>query len=44
MYFLNIKLCVLIENIHMEGNISQTFNIGPSFDFMKSREIIMKKM
>ena len=44
MYFPNIKFRILIEYIHMEGTVSQTFNIGPSFDFMKSRNIIMKKI
>ena len=31
------------ENIHLEGTMSQNFDIGPSFYFMKCRKIIMKK-
>ena len=32
------------ENIHLEGTVSQIFDIGPRFYFMKSRKIIMKKL
>ena len=31
------------ENIHLEGTMSQIFDIGLRFDFMKSRKIIVKK-
>ena len=31
------------ENIPLEGTMSQIFDIGPRFFFMKSRKIIMKK-
>ena len=34
---------ILIENIHLEGTVSQILDIGPSSYFMKSRKIIMKK-
>ena len=32
-----------IKNISPEENVSQIFHIGLSFDFIKSRKIIMKK-
>ena len=38
-----IKFHTLIENIQMEGTVSQIFYLGPSFDFMLSRKIIMQK-
>ena len=41
--FRNAKLSILIDNIHMEGTVSQIFYIGPRLHFMKSRKIIMKK-
>ena len=31
MYF---KLCDLVDNIHLEGTVSQNFYLGPSFYFM----------
>ena len=38
-----IKFHIHIENIWMEGTVSQILYLGPSFDFMKSRKIIMQK-
>ena len=38
-----MKLHIPTENIHLEGTMSQIFDIGPRFYFMKSRKIIMKK-
>ena len=32
-----------LENIWMEGTVSQIFYLGLSFNFMKSRKIIMQK-
>ena len=43
-FFPTITFHTLIENICMEGTMSQIFDIGPSFYFMKSRKIIMKKI
>ena len=42
-HFLIIKFLIRIENIKMEGTVSQIFDLGPSFDFMKSRKIIIQK-
>ena len=34
-----IKFCPCVDNIYMEGTVSQNFDIGPSFYFMtKKRE------
>ena len=43
-FFPNLKFHSLIENICMEATVSQIFDIGHSFIFMKSRKIIMKKI
>ena len=32
--FTTLQLCSLIENVHLEGTVSQIFNLGPSFCFM----------
>ena len=29
-----LYFCILIDNIHLEGTVSQIFNLGPSFYFM----------
>ena len=29
-----LYFCILIDNIHSEGTVSQIFNLGPSFYFM----------
>ena len=42
-HFPNMTFHILIENIYMEGMVSQIFYFRPNFDFMKSRKIIMKK-
>ena len=34
---------MLIDNIHMEGTVSQIFEIGLSFYFMKCRKFNQKK-
>ena len=39
-----MKFHIPTENIHLEGTVSQIFDIGPRFYFMKSRKIIMKKI
>ena len=38
-----IKFHMPIENTQIEGSVSQILYIGPSFYFMKSRKIVMKK-
>ena len=42
-YFPSIKIHILIENILMEGTVSQNVYLGLSFNFMKSRKIFIKK-
>ena len=37
-----MRFQIYVENIHLEGTVSQMFFIGLSFYFMKSRKIIMK--
>ena len=32
--FGNVKLCIHVANIHVEGTVSQIFSFGPSFYFM----------
>ena len=32
--FGNVKLCIHVANIHVEGIMSQIFSFGPSFNFM----------
>ena len=39
-----MEFYIPIENIPLEGTMSHIFDIGPRFDFMKSRKIIMKKI
>ena len=36
----HLKCCMLVENSHMEGTVSQILYLGISFHFMKSRKII----
>ena len=36
--FRNIKFYILIDNIQMEGTMSQIFDKGPRFCFMKCRK------
>ena len=43
-YFPSITFHINIENVCMEGTMSQIVYIGSSFYFMKSRKIIMKKL
>ena len=54
-YFLNVdnslimhdpelKLSICIENIVIEGNVSQNFDIGPSSFSVKFRKNIQRKM
>ena len=38
-----MKFHIHVENINLEGTVSQIFYIGPSFYFMRSRKIIMEK-
>ena len=33
-YVIDLKFCVCIPNIRVEGSMSQIFNLGPSFYFM----------
>ena len=40
---LSLRFHIPTGNIHMEGTVSQIFDIGPRFYYMKSRKIIMKK-
>ena len=42
-HFPNTIFHILIENMYMEGTVSQIFYLRPSFNFMKCRKIIMKK-
>ena len=37
----SITFHMLIENILMEGTVSQNSNLGLSFNFMKSRKILI---
>ena len=39
----SLKFYTPTENIHLKGTLSQNFDIGPRFYFIKSRKIIMKK-
>ena len=32
-----LYFCILIDNIHLEGTVSQIFNLGPSFYFMSKK-------
>ena len=54
LYFLNkdisfnipwriLKLEILINEGYMEGTVSQTFYLGPSFCLIKSRKLSLKK-
>ena len=38
-----MRFHILIENIYMEGTMSQIIYLGPSFYFMNSRKILMEK-
>ena len=42
-HFPTIKFHTLIENIYMEGTVSQILYLVLSFNFMKFRKMIMKK-
>ena len=37
------KFGMCIPKIHMEGSVSQNFDIGPSFNFMKCRNLHLKE-
>ena len=40
--FPSLHFLTHLENIHLEGTVSQIFDTGPSFHLMKCRKIIMK--
>ena len=42
--FRSTKFAMLIDNIHMEGTVSQISEIGFSFYFMKCRKFNQKKI
>ena len=37
------KFSACIHEIWMQGSVSQNFDLGPSFDFMKCRNLNIKK-
>ena len=39
----SFKFSTCIHEIWMQGSVSQNFDIGPSFDFMKCRNLNIKK-
>ena len=39
----SFKFSTCIHEIWMQGKVSQNFDLGPSFDFMKCRNLIIKK-
>ena len=44
MHDLELKLSIPIENIVIEGTVSQNFDIGPSSVFVKFRKNIQRKI
>ena len=40
---IHMKFDMCILEIHMKESVSQNFDLGPSFDFMKSRKLSFKK-
>ena len=42
MHDLHFKFYICIENIAVEGTVSQIFDIGPSYFFMKCRKKYLK--
>ena len=39
----SFKFSTCIHEIWMQGRVSQNFDLGPSFDFMKCRNLNIKK-
>ena len=39
-----MKIAGDVDEIYLEGTVSHFFYLGPSFYFMKSRKIELKKM